>query len=90
MDSAPGETCSGRNRGRAGPTRAGDKLVSVEHTLLYTAALREHGIPHELHLYQSGGHGTGLIGTGHPWFGDLLFWLCAHGFVAGKIEANQK
>ncbi|MFZ4767685.1 MAG: alpha/beta hydrolase [Roseimicrobium sp.] len=67
-----------------------DKLVPVEHTLLYAAALREHGIPHELHLYQSGGHGTGLIGTGHPWFGDLLFWLRAHGFTAGKAEANQK
>lgn len=67
-----------------------DKVVSVEHSLLYAAALREHGIPHELHLYQHGKHGTGLIGTGHPWFGDLLFWLRAHGFVAGKTEANPK
>ena len=67
-----------------------DKLVPAEHTLLYAAALREHGIPHELHLYQQGGHGTGLIGTGHPWFGDLLFWLRAHGFVAGKTEASPK
>jgi acetyl esterase/lipase len=58
-----------------------DKLVPVEHTLLYAAALRQHGIPHELHLYQHGDHGTGLIGTGHPWFGDLLFWLRAHRFV---------
>lgn len=67
-----------------------DKVVSVEHSLLYAAALREHGIPHELHLYQHGKHGTGLIGTEHPWFGDLLFWLRAHGFVAGKTEANPK
>jgi len=67
-----------------------DKVVSVEHSLLYAAALREHGIPHELHIYQHGKHGTGLIGTGHPWFGDLLFWLRAHGFVAGKTEAKQK
>ena len=67
-----------------------DKVVSVEHSLLYAAALREHGIPHELNLYQHGKHGTGLIGTGHPWFGDLLFWLRAHGFVAGKTEANPK
>jgi acetyl esterase/lipase len=67
-----------------------DKVVSVEHSLLYAAALREHGIPHELHIYQHGKHGTGLIGTGHPWFGDLLFWLRAHGFVAGKTEANPK
>jgi acetyl esterase/lipase len=67
-----------------------DKVVSVEHSLLYAAALREHGIPHELHIYQHGKHGTGLIGTEHPWFGDLLFWLRAHGFIAGKTEANPK
>ena len=67
-----------------------DKVVSVEHSLLYAAALREHGIPHELHIYQHGKHGTGLIGTEHPWFGDFLFWLRAHGFVAGKTEANPK
>jgi acetyl esterase/lipase len=67
-----------------------DKVVSVEHSLLYAAALREHGIQHELHIYQHGKHGTGLIGTEHPWFGDLLFWLRAHGFVAGKTEANPK
>ncbi|MCX6928964.1 MAG: alpha/beta hydrolase, partial [Verrucomicrobia bacterium] len=59
-----------------------DKLVPVEHTLLYAAALRQHGIPHELHLYEHGDHGTGLIGTGHPWFDDLLFWLRAHRFVS--------
>jgi acetyl esterase/lipase len=67
-----------------------DKVVSVEHSLLYAAALREHGIPHELHIYQHGKHGTGLIGTEHPWFGDLLFWLRAHGFVARKTEAKQR
>ena len=54
-----------------------DKLVPVEHARLYAAALHQHGIPHELHLYQHGDHGTGLIGTPHPWFADLLFWLKA-------------
>lgn len=54
-----------------------DKLVPVEHAQLYAAALHKHGVPHELHLYQHGDHGTGLIGTQHPWFGDLLFWLKA-------------
>lgn len=58
-----------------------DKLVPVEHTQLFAAALYQNGIPHELHLYQKGDHGTGLIGTNHPWFGDLLFWLKAQGFV---------
>lgn len=58
-----------------------DKLVPVEHAQLYAAALHQHKISHELHLYQHGDHGTGLIGTKHPWFADLLFWLRARGFL---------
>ncbi len=58
-----------------------DKLVPFEHSLLYASALNEHGIPHEFHLYQDGDHGTGLIGTEHPWFEDLLFWLKARKFL---------
>jgi acetyl esterase/lipase len=58
-----------------------DKMVPVEHAQLYAAALHQHGVPHELHLYQHGDHGTGLIGTEHPWFADLLFWLKGRGFV---------
>lgn len=58
-----------------------DKLVPVEHAQLYAAALHQHGVPHEFHLYQHGDHGTGLIGTQHPWFADLLFWLRMQGFV---------
>lgn len=59
-----------------------DKMVPVEHSLLYAAALRQHGVPHDLHIYQRGDHGTGLMGTDHPWMGDLLFWLRGQGFVA--------
>ncbi len=61
-----------------------DKMVPVEHSLGYAAALLRHGVPHELHLYQDGDHGTGLMGTQHPWFADLLFWLRARGFVRGS------
>ena len=58
-----------------------DKMVPVEHAQLYAAALHANGVPHELHLYQHGDHGTGLIGTEHPWFSELLFWLRKRGFV---------
>ncbi len=58
-----------------------DKLVPVEHTQLFAAALHQNGVPYELHLYQKGDHGTGLIGTNHPWFGDLLYWLKAQKFL---------
>ena len=58
-----------------------DKLVPVEHTHLFAAALHQNGVPHELHIYQHGDHGTGLIGTKHPWFQDLVFWLKAQKFI---------
>lgn len=58
-----------------------DKLVPAEQAQLYAAALHRHGIPHEFHLYQDGDHGTGLIGTGHPWFDDLLYWLKSRDFL---------
>jgi acetyl esterase/lipase len=58
-----------------------DKMVPVEHSLLFAAALQQRGVPHELHIYQHGDHGTGLMGTDHPWMRDLLFWLHGRGFV---------
>lgn len=61
---------------------AEDKLVPVEHAQLYAAALHQNGIPHELHLYQHGDHGTGLIGTQHPWFADLVYWLKAQKWIS--------
>jgi len=60
---------------------AEDKLVPVEHAQLYAAALHQNGVPHELHLYQHGDHGTGLIGTKHPWFADLVYWLKAQKWI---------
>ncbi|MDZ4288877.1 MAG: alpha/beta hydrolase [Prosthecobacter sp.] len=60
---------------------AEDKMVAVEHAQLYAAALHQHGIPHEFHLYQHGDHGTGLMGADHPWFNDLRYWLKKQGFV---------
>ena len=37
-----------------------DELVPVENSLLFAAALREKGIPFELHIYPSGVHGLSL------------------------------
>jgi|GEM_PF-924153 len=58
-----------------------DKIVPVEHARLYAAALQTNGIPHEVHLYQDGDHGTGPLGTEHPWFADLLSWLKGRKFI---------
>ena len=39
-----------------------DESVPVENSLLLAAALRRHGRPFELHLWQRGGHGLSLSG----------------------------
>ena len=55
-----------------------DKSVNVEHSLAFAAALRAHGVPFDLHIYQHGVHGIGLGGpwdqpaTLHPWTRDCL------------------
>jgi acetyl esterase/lipase len=59
-----------------------DRMVPVEHSLLFAAALQRNGVPHELHIYQHGDHGTGLMGVEHPWLGDLRFWLRSQRFIA--------
>ena len=37
-----------------------DPGVSVKHSLVYAAALRDHGVPFEMHIYPHGKHGVGL------------------------------
>jgi acetyl esterase/lipase len=58
-----------------------DKVVPMDHSLWFAAALQQDRVPHELHIYQFGDHGTGLIGTNHPWMRDLLFWLHGQRYI---------
>jgi acetyl esterase/lipase len=66
-----------------------DKAVKVENSIAFAEALRKAGVPFDLHIYQKGGHGMGLAGTGpvraegilHPWTNDCLYWLKAQGFL---------
>ena len=37
-----------------------DSGVSVKHSLVYASALRDHGVPFEMHIYPHGKHGLGL------------------------------
>lgn len=60
-----------------------DPVVSAENSLLFAAALRRAGRPFELHLYEQGGHGSGLgtrgygDGPRHPWTRAFARWLGA-------------
>ncbi|MDP0501220.1 MAG: alpha/beta hydrolase [Verrucomicrobiota bacterium JB022] len=69
-----------------------DSTVQVGNSILFAEALSEHGVPHDLHLYQTGRHGLGLGVRSYtpgqsdprellPWTYDLAYWLKLQGFV---------
>ncbi len=51
-----------------------DAAVPVENSFMFAQALREKGIPFELHVYPKGRHGLGL-NTDFHWYEDCLRWL---------------
>ncbi len=64
---------------------AEDGSVPVQNTLYLAAALAEHKVPFELHIYPSGPHGIGLAQEYPPanaWPGDCCRWLLRQGFGA--------
>jgi acetyl esterase/lipase len=65
-----------------------DPGVSVENSLLYAAALRQHNVPHAMHLYEEGRHGVGLAQDElvlRSWPGILADWLALHHFGRGDM-----
>ena len=55
-----------------------DSGVPVENSLLFYQALKEHGVPAELHVYPKGGHGFGLalgIEETESWTDRCIDWL---------------
>jgi acetyl esterase/lipase len=66
-----------------------DNRVPVEQSLNLFAALKAKGIPAELHLYETGGHGFALEpdrGHATSWAETFLLWLKAHGVEAKPAE----
>ena len=80
FDPAEAEKLSLENsvNGKTPPTflyhRLGDHHVPCENSILYAEALRRHGVPFELHIYEKGDHG-GYLGPGHPWVAEALRWV---------------
>ena len=63
-----------------------DKTVPPENTLMFASALQENHVPYDLHIYEKGRHGIGLLDKPpfphpHPWAADCLFWLKQYNFV---------
>jgi acetyl esterase/lipase len=65
-----------------------DDAVGVENSLRYALALRQAGVPVELHVYAQGGHGYGLrpvVGeVAAAWPGLALRWLAGLGVLAER------
>jgi acetyl esterase/lipase len=62
-----------------------DPVDPVENSLVYYSALREAGVPAEMHVYVNGGHAFGLRRTEFPitrWPGLVETWLGAVGVVS--------
>ncbi len=51
-----------------------DQGVPLENSMLFASALREKGVPFELHLYNKGRHGLGL-GAHFDWGSECLRWI---------------
>jgi acetyl esterase/lipase len=61
-----------------------DDPVRVEGPLFYTLGLKKAGVPVELHVYPSGGHGYGLRRTANPvttWPDRVGEWLHSQGLL---------
>lgn len=66
-----------------------DTAVKAENPVAFYLALREHGVPAEMHIYQKGAHGVGLF-LGDPvtgsWSKLLDTWMQSNGRYAGSVE----
>jgi acetyl esterase/lipase len=61
-----------------------DAAVPVKNSLLFYEALVAHKIPAELHVYEAGGHGFGMLRSERPadkWPEKLEPWLRQHGLT---------
>jgi len=62
----------------------GDTTVKEENDLMFYAALRKNNVPSELHLYATGGHGSGLgpgYGTSNLWPRLCEEWMRLNGWL---------
>jgi acetyl esterase/lipase len=66
-----------------------DGVVSVQNSIEFAHALAKNNVPFDLHIYQQGRHGFGLVDkypftNAHPWTKDLLLWLKVQGIIISQ------
>ncbi len=66
---------------------ADDKTVKVQNSILFYLALLKNKVPAELHLFQTGGHGFGLLNKSEPspWIENVFLWLKVNQFIKGNL-----
>ncbi len=66
---------------------ADDKTVKVQNSILFYLALLQNKVPAELHLFQAGGHGFGLLNKAEPspWMENVFLWMKANQFMKGNL-----
>jgi acetyl esterase/lipase len=67
-----------------------DHTVPIMNSIMFYSALVKAGVPVEMHLFQHGGHGSGL-GVGNPqlsvWPDLLIKWMRERGYAAAAAPA---
>jgi acetyl esterase/lipase len=62
-----------------------DKTVPVLNSVMFYTALVKAGVPAEMHIFQHGGHGSGLAPANpqlKPWTDMLIKWMRERGYAA--------
>ena len=63
-------------------THAGDDtIVSVENSIIFYQAMKQHNVPIEMHLYPMGDHGFVLRLATNEWMKPMFKWMKTSGFV---------
>ena len=54
-----------------------DKVVPIENSLMYADALKSNGVEAELYIYETGGHGFGMVNktSTENWMDALKSWM---------------
>ncbi len=71
---------------------AADDAFLPDDSLRIYSAWRKAGLPAELHIYETGGHGFGLTPQGRTsdhWFDDLTGWMQARGLLDAGRGGHQ-
>jgi acetyl esterase/lipase len=65
-----------------------DRTVPIMNSVMFYSALVKAGVPAEMHIFQHGGHGSGL-GVGNPqlsvWPELLIKWMRERGYAAAAV-----